>query len=141
MGTPQSHFSKMGFRATTALLLLALPVIASAFSISSSPTVLGLRQTPALCAHNARSSRAFSHASVNLRMQEQNGDTNSESSAPGKATDNFPDMVPVESTNPAFFVIGGIIGCVPIAIFLIETCKVSIGFVPDQCRAPCEGKM
>lgn len=118
----------MGLRAVL-LLLLAFPALVSSFSIGSGPAALGLRGSALRQPHALKkSTRTLSHASFSLRMQEdkdkdsaKDGDSSFMTS---NASSDFPDMVPVQSTNPAFFVVGGILGCVPLVILLIETCKV-----------------
>merc|ERR1719183_1927817 len=73
-----------------------------------------------------------------LRMSDEEKDDKSLSDSPlgsplyGDSWDT-PDMVPVDATPPGLFVLGGIIGCVPIAYALVQGCVVSLGYVPDQC--------
>ncbi len=124
----------MGLRAAV-VFFLAFPAVIMAFNVASIPVALQLRRSATMRLQSAATSPLSLRRPCRLFMQEQKGSVeeeeeeeielnNSVDSALRRANSDFPDMVPVESTNPAYFVIGGVIGCVPLAILLIETCKV-----------------
>jgi len=80
------------------------------------------------------SDKSFRRATVALRAEGEEEANGPMGGGPlGSQPGEFTGMPSQESVNPAYFVIGGIMGCIPIAYWLVVSCQVSIGTKLAQC--------